>query len=368
MVTAAHEPAVVENGRDNTPIRGLRCALMHSGTAKGAYFLAEDLPADPDTRDDLLLRIMGSPEPLQIDGIGGGHPQTSKIAAVSRCPAPEIADLDYLFLQVHPDQPLVTAQQPCGNLLAGVGPFALSRGLIEAGPDITTVRIRMVKTGSIAVASFRADDAAEGGVCTVDLEFEDIAGSICGSQLPTGNVRDEIDGIPVTCIDNGMPVVLVHAADLGVTGYETCEQLESDPGLMDRKERLRLAAGRLMGLGDAEEGTVPKILLIAAPKDSGTLATRTFFAFGCHPSIGVLSAISVATAVVLPGSVAAGIATAPGNDGLVRLEHPSGSFDTRVISGHDTAAMVLTARMLFDGTVWPGPRQVLPSRAEPDED
>lgn len=364
MVTAAHEPTRTDTFRADsaaisTEMRGLRCALMRSGTSKGAYFLADDLPADPELRDSVLLRAMGSPDPDQVDGIGGGHPLRSKVAVVSRCPAPDVADIDYLFLQVHVDRPLVTAQQPCGNVLAGVGPFALARGLVRARSGIAQVRIRVVTTGSIATATFHADGAGEGAVCSVDLEFEDIAGSVCGSLLPTGNVRDEIDGIAVTCIDNGMPIVIAAAADLGITGYETCEQLDADLGLTARKEQLRLAAGRLMGLGDVAQTTVPKISLIAPPKARGTLATRTFFPQGCHTSIGVLSAVSVATAAVLPGSVAAGMAAAPGNDGLVRLEHPSGAFEARVISGHDTAAVVLTARMLFDGIVWPGPRQAL---------
>jgi 4-oxalomesaconate tautomerase len=366
MVTAAREPAEEQHGEGNGRTRGLRCMLMHSGAAKGAYFLAADLPSDQEERDDLLLRVMGSPDEMQLDGIGGGHSQSSKVAAVSRCPAPDVADVDFLFLQVHPDRPLVTAQQPCGNLLAGVGPFALSRGLVAARSDMARVRIRIVNTGSIATASFRPSAAADGGVCTVELEFEDIAGSVCGSQLPTGNVRDEIDGISVTCIDNGMPVVLVHANDLGVTGYETCEQLDSDLALAGRRERLWRTAGQMMGLGDTATASMPKITLIAAPKDRGTLAIRTFFAFGCHPSIGVLSALSVATAAMLPGSVAAGVATAPGDDGLVRLEHPSGAFDTRVISGHETAAVVLTTRTLFDGTVWPRAHRELSSAAGPD--
>jgi len=333
---------------------GVACVMMRGGTSKGAYFLASDLPADPDVRNDLLLRIMGSPDPRQIDGIGGGHPLASKVAVLSRCPDPDVADVDYLFLQIHVDRPLVTAEQPCGNILAGVGPFAAGKGLCV--PDERgRVRIRMTNTGGVAVATFRPGS----GVIAVDLEFQDTAGSVCGSLLPTGSPRDEIEGIAVTCIDNGMPVVMVTARDLGITGYESCAELEADAEFAQRREALRLSAGRLMGLGDVSDTTIPKVTLIAPPREGGTLATRTFIPHRCHASIGVLGAVTVATGASLPGSVAQGVADPPGPDGLVRLEHPTGFFDTRVTTGTSgavaTAAVVRTARKLFEGTVWPRP-------------
>jgi 4-oxalomesaconate tautomerase len=337
--------------------------MMRGGTSKGAYFLASDLPADPGARDDLLLRVMGSPDPRQIDGIGGGHPLASKVAVLSRCPDPDVADVDYLFLQVHVDRPLVTADQPCGNILAGVGPFAAEKGLC-APDERGRVRIRMTNTGGVAVAAFRPGSA----VVSVDLEFQDVAGSVCGSLLPTGSPRDDIDGVAVTCIDNGMPVVMVAARDLGITGYESCAQLEADGGFARRREALRLRAGLLMGLGDVTDTTIPKVTLIAPPREGGTLSTRTFIPHRCHASIGVLGAVTVATGASLPGSVAEGVAAAPGPGGLVRIEHPAGFFDTRVATGAGgaaTAAVVRTARKLFEGTVWPRPADLAASTTIP---
>ena len=247
--------------------------LMRGGTSKGAYFLAADLPAEPAARDDLLLRVMGSPDERQIDGLGGAHPLTSKVAVVSPSSDPR-ADVDYLFLQVAVDRPEVSDRQNCGNILAGVGPFAVERGLVPAGEEETSVRIRMVNSGDLATATFptpggRVDytgDAEISGVpgtaAPVVIEFPPGAGKL----LPTGRVRDTLDGTTVTCVDNGMPTVLITATSLGVTGYETPKDLEEDLTLAHRLRELRLAAGHLMGLGDVSDATVPKLTLLAPPR------------------------------------------------------------------------------------------------------
>jgi len=231
---------------------GVRCMLMRGGTSKGAYFLAEDLPADPAERDDLLLRIMGSPDARQIDGIGGAHPLTSKVAVISRSARPD-ADVDYLFLQVGVDTATVSDRQNCGNLLAGVGPFAVERGLVAKAP----VRIHMVNSGSVAAAAFPGADGTvdydgrtaiagvPGTAAAVVLAFDGTEGSATGALLPTGNVRDVIDGVTATCVDNGMPVVVVAASELGRTGYETVAELEADTELGARVQALRLAAEAL---------------------------------------------------------------------------------------------------------------------------
>ena len=356
---------------------GIRCLLMRGGTSKGGYFLREDLPADPQARDDLLLRLFGSPDERQIDGIGGGHPLTSKVAVVSRSEDDPDADVDYLFLQVQVDAPVVSAGQPCGNILAGVAPFAVERGLVTAGPETTTVRIRMVNTGALAFATIQTPGARprySGGTtiagvpfpaAPVAIRFADTAGAVCGALLPTGNVRDEIDGTPVTCVDNGMPVAVIAASSLGVTGYESGAELEANPELRERLERLRLRAGKLMGLGDVSTGTVPKMTLVAPAREGGTLCTRTFIPHRCHPAIGVLGAVSVATAAGLAGSVAAEVRAEAGAQGVrkqhvgndnggerIRIEHPTGSFDTE-IDADGRVAVIRTARKLFDGLAWP---------------
>jgi 4-oxalomesaconate tautomerase len=345
--------------------------LMRGGTSKGAYFLAADLPHDRGERDDLLLRIMGSPDPQQMDGIGGGHPLTSKVAIVTLSSDAD-ADVDYLFLQVAVDRPVVSEDQTCGNILAAVGPFAIERGLVPVRRDRTTVRIRMVNTGGVAVADIAtpggrvryAGDTLISGVprpaAVVPITFQATEGSTCGSLLPSGNVRDQIDGIAATLVDNGMPVVIVRADALGIAGDEAPAILEADARLRAQIEAIRLEAGSRMGLGDVSASPVPKVSIVSAAHAGGTLTTRTFIPHRCHTAIGVLGALTVATAVELEGSVAAEIAGTRQDDGTIRVEHPTGSFDVHVVLRRDAdgwhaerSQLVRTARKLFDGRVFP---------------
>jgi 4-oxalomesaconate tautomerase len=359
---------------DGVPNDGVRCMLMRGGTSKGAYFLADDLPADPTARDDVLLRIMGSPDERQIDGLGGAHPLTSKVAVVRPSTRPD-ADVDYLFLQVSVDEPLVSDRQNCGNLLAGIGPFAVERGLVVPDPGASTasVRVFMVNTDSIATATFpvaagvpvyegrTAIDGVPGVAAAIELDFDDIAGGSCGALLPTGNVVDVIDGTEVTLIDNGMPVVVMRAADVGIEGTESPAELESDTSLRRRLESIRLQAGPLMQLGDVTDTTVPKLTMVSAPTAGGDISTRTFIPHRCHEAIGVLGAVSVATAALLPGAPAAEmLRPGAGADGTVTCEHPTGVFTTTVdvdtsgdIPRVRRAGIVRTARKLMDGTVYP---------------
>lgn len=251
----------------------IRCMQMRGGTSKGAYFLASDLPADPAARDRVLLAVMGSPDPRQIDGIGGADPLTSKVAIVSPSTRAD-ADVDYLFAQVVVDEARVDYGQNCGNILAGVGPFAIERGLVDARDGTTAVAIHMLNTGQIAVASVSTPgrqvqydgdariDGVPGTAAAIPLAFRDTAGSTCGALLPTGNLKDTIDGVEVTCIDNGMPLVLIRARDLDRTGYETRDELDADEALKARVEAIRLAVGPRMNLGDVSARTVPKLSLI----------------------------------------------------------------------------------------------------------
>ncbi|MFE9366858.1 4-oxalomesaconate tautomerase [Streptomyces sp. NPDC006978] len=359
----------------------VRCLLMRGGTSKGAYFLADDLPRDPAARDDLLLRIMGSPDPRQVDGLGGAHPLTSKVAVVSVPDDPDV-DVDYLFLQVGVDTAEVSDRQNCGNLLAGVGPFAVERGLVAAGDGRTSVRIRMVNTGGLATASFptpggRVDytgpariSGVPGTAAPVVIEF-----ARGGSPLlPTGRARDVIAGTEVTCVDNGMPTVLIPAGALDATGYESPRELEENTGLRERVERIRLEAGPLMGLGDVRGTTVPKLSLLAPPAQDGAVTTRTFIPHRCHTSIGVLGAAGVAAGLRVPGGVADGIARLPPDGDRLRIEHPSGFLDIEAVvgTGADGApaalrtAVVRTARKIFDGAVFPRPEQTArPSEPSP---
>lgn len=346
---------------------GIPCLWMRGGTSKGAYFLASDLPVDTKVRDDLLLAIMGSPDPRQIDGIGGADPLTSKVAILSPSTRPD-ADVDYLFLQVFVDQPLVSDAQGCGNILAGVGPAAIERGLVAVAGDVTPVRIHMVNTGEVAVAKVATSggrvtytgDATIPGVpgthAPVPLMFENIAGSMCGALLPTGNAADTIDGIACTLIDNGMPCVIMRAADFGLTGQESRDDLDADAALKARIEAIRLAVGPLMNLGDVREKSVPKMTLVSPPAAGGAINTRSLIPHRVHASVGVFAAISVATACLLPGSVAAAMAQVPA-DGRFRIEHPTGDLevflDVDDAGNVRSAGTLRTARKLFDGRVFP---------------
>lgn len=347
----------------------VRCSVIRGGTSKGLYFHAADLPSDRETRDAVLLAAMGSPDPREIDGMGGAHPLTSKVAVVVKS-SREDADVDYLFLQVWPDRAEISDNQNCGNLLAGVGPFALEEGLIEPTGDLTSVRIWMQNTETLAVAHVQtpggkvrydgaaAIDGVPGTHAPIPIDFLDVAGSTCGALLPTGNAVDEVIGIRVTCIDNGMPVVCIKAEDVGLTGHESPSEIEANLEVKKRIEDIRLAVGPMMNLGDVTNKTVPKMTLVSTPQRGGAVDTRTLIPHRVHEAIGVFGAVSVATACLVPGSVASEVAKI--NDpGEVEIEHPTGFFtvsmDVEVIDGAvvvKQAALLRTARLLMRGDVF----------------
>ncbi len=344
------------------------CMWMRGGTSKGGYFLKDDLPEDTAQRDAFLLGVMGSPDPRQIDGLGGADPLTSKVAVVSKSSRQGI-DVDYLFLQVFVDQAIVTDAQNCGNILAGVGPFAIERGLVAATGDETRVAIFMENTGQVAVAAvatpggvvtYQGDAAIDGVPGThapVPLEFRDTAGSSCGALLPTGNAVDVINGVAVTLIDNGMPCVVMKAADVGITGYEDRDWLDNATDLKAQIEAIRLIVGPMMNLGDVKDKSVPKMMLVAPPKNGGAVTVRSFIPHRAHATIGVLGAVSVATACLIEGSPAAEVAKIPdGSRKTLSVEHPTGEMSC-VLEVDDngavqTAALLRTARKLMDGVVF----------------
>jgi 4-oxalomesaconate tautomerase len=350
----------------------LPCSVIRGGTSKGLYFHADDLPSDKDLRDAVLLAAMGSPDEREIDGMGGGHPLTSKVAVV-RPSTRSDADVDYLFLQVWPDRAEVSDNQNCGNLLAGVGPFALEEGMLEITGDLSEVRIWMQNTQSLAVAKVQTPegrvrydgdariDGVPGTSAPIPINFLDVAGSSCGALLPTGNVVDTVLGVRVTCIDNGMPVVCLNASDFGLTGYETPAEIEANAQVCTRVEEIRRVLGPMMNLGDVTKKTVPKMSLLAPAQQGGSVSTRTFIPTRVHEAIGVFGAVSVATACLIPGSVAHEVATvsSEGAQTLVKVEHPTGYFDVAmdiIEVGGDvhvkSSALLRTARLLMRGNVF----------------
>jgi 4-oxalomesaconate tautomerase len=341
--------------------------MMRGGTSKGAYFLADDLPTGKAERDRALLSIMGSPDPRQIDGIGGADPLTSKVAIIKPSKREGI-DIDYLFLQVFVDQAIVTDAQNCGNILAGVAPFAIERGLVNVSQEHTYVSIFMENTeqiatvrvstpnGEVCYAGDTVIDGVPGTAAPLLIEFAQTQGSTCGALLPTGHTKDVVDGYEITCIDNGMPVVLVNAEQFGMTGRESREQLEQNEPLKSKLEALRLAVGPMMNLGDVTHKSVPKMTLLSVA-DTGAISTRTFIPHRCHASIGVLGAVSVATACIIEGTVANALARFdPKPCMTLSIEHPSGEMsvvlEQNTQGDIESSAIVRTARKLFDGLVF----------------
>ena len=349
-------------------MKSARCMWMRGGTSKGGYFLKDDLPSNIAERDAFLLRVMGSPDPLQIDGMGGADPLTSKVAVISKSER-DGDEVDYLFLQVFVDEAIVSDAQNCGNILAGVGPFAIERGLITAQDGETKVTIYMQNTDQVAVATVQTPsgkvtysgdakiDGVPGAHAPIPLEFRDTAGSSCGALLPTGNAVDVVNGVPVTLIDNGMPCVVMKAADVGITGYEDRDWLDANTELKAIVEAIRLAVGERMNLGHVREKSVPKMMLVAPPRNGGAITVRSFIPHRAHATIGVLGAVSVATACLIKESVAADIALVPdGQRKLLSVEHPTGEMSCVLECNDDgtvlSAALLRTARKLMDGVVF----------------
>jgi 4-oxalomesaconate tautomerase len=367
------------------------CLLLRGGTSRGPFFNAADLPSDIPTRDKVLLAIMGSPDKRQIDGLGGAHPLTSKVGIVRKSTTPGV-DLDFLFAQLQPDKDTVDTTPNCGNMLAAVAPFALETGMAQAQGDASTFRVLTLNTGmqcDITVQTpggrVRYDgdariDGVPGSAAPITINFLDTAGSVCSGLLPTGNVKDTVTvaadpaaagfapfTLDVTCIDNGMPLVIFKASDLGRTGYEGVAELNADTELRQRIEALRLQISLKMGLGDVSRKNYPKMTLIAAPRAGGSISTRSFIPHVCHDAIGVLAAVTVGTACVLKGSVCDGVAVMrPGRQPVVSVEHPTGEFsvalglDARDPQKVTKAALLRTARLLMRGeamvpaAIWSG--------------
>ena len=355
------------------------CYFMRGGTSKGPFFLESDLPADVATRNRVLLSVMGSPDKRQIDGLGGAHPLTSKVGIVRASRTPGVA-VDFLFAQLQPDKDLVDTTPNCGNMLAAVLPFAIERGLVAVQGNTTTARVLTLNTdmqcdvtvqtphGRVAYAGDARIDGAPGTSAPITINFLDTAGSVCAGLLPTGKLRDvlRVEGagfeafdIEVTCIDNGMPLVLLRAADIGRTGYESVDDLNADQALKTKLEALRLQVSWLMGLGDVSKKNYPKMTLIAAPRDGGSISTRSFIPHVCHDAIGVLAAVTVGTACVLQGSVCDGIALMPqGVSKKVSVEHPTGEFSVELETDPKNpqtvtkAALLRTARLIMRGEVF----------------
>ena len=359
-------------------LRAIPAIMMRGGTSRGPYFNAADLPEDREMIAKVLIAAMGAGAPLQVDGIGGAQPTTSKVAMLSRS-AHEGAEIDYFFAQVHATEASVDFKPSCGNILAGVGPAAIEMGLIEAQDGETRVRIHNVNTGALIEAVVRTPggivtydgdariDGVPGTAAPVILNFMNVTGSKTGKLFPTGQRIDEIDGIAVTCIDVAMPMVIARAESFGLSGHESRQELDDNRAFYDRMEPIRREAGTRMGLGDVSQSVVPKFGLLARPISGGTLAGRYFMPWDAHPTFAVTGSICTGSCVLAPGTVAEGLIDRPdGSPVTVAIEHPSGQidvvFDYAIKDGDfelRSAGVLRTARKLFAGNlfipagVWP---------------
>lgn len=350
---------------------GIPFLFMRGGTSRGPYFNRKDLPDDRSVLAEVLISALGAGNPLNIDGIGGGAAVTTKVAILSRSDRDD-ADIDYFFAQVAVNERGVDFKPTCGNILSGVGPAALEMGLMAAIGDQTRLRIFSVNTGArieavvetpegqVRYDGSAAIDGVPGTAAPVYLNFMDVVGSSCGALLPTGNLRDMIDGIEVTCMDVAMPVVMARAVDFGLTGHETAAQLDENRTFYDRMEPIRRSAGQLMGMGDVSNSVTPKFALLAPARDGGTISTRYFMPKSCHPTMAVTGAQCIASCVLTPGTVAEGLAaSASGSPALVKIEHPSGAIDVTVDYTNsaggfklNSAGLLRTARLLAKGEVF----------------
>jgi 2-methylaconitate cis-trans-isomerase PrpF len=346
------------------------CVIMRGGTSRGPFFHASDLPADVPTRDAVLLSVMGSPHQIQIDGIGGSHSVTSKVAMISKSKHPG-ADVDYLFAQVQINENIVDTKPNCGNMLVAVGPFAIETGLVPARSGETTVRIFNVNTqslvdsivqtpgGQVTYSGDAAIDGVPGTAAPIRLNFKSAIGSVTRKMLPTGKPLDVIDGIEASCVDVAMPIVLMRAEAFGKTGHETAVELDADRELLKRMEAIRVKAGLLMGMGDVSKSVVPKMALLSKPRSGGVIASRFFVPETCHKAHPVTGTVCIASACAIPGTVAARISPLPqAPQGMIRIEHPQGmiviDLDVDFTGGRQElrrAALVRTARRIFEGHV-----------------
>ena len=359
-----------------TDLMGIPCIFMRGGTSRGPFFKADDLPQDAAARDRVLLAAMGSPDVRQIDGLGGADTLTSKVAIVSRSTRPGV-DVDYLFAQVDIGKPIVDTNPSCGNMLAGVAPFAIETGLFPAQDGETHVMIYNVNTearieaivqtpgGRVKYAGDARIDGVPGTAAPIVLNFMDVVGSISGKLLPTGNTRDVIDGIEVSCVDVAMPMIMMRAKDFGLTGYEGRAEINPNKALFARIEPIRREAGRRMGFGDVSDKVIPKVGLLSPPRDGGTIASRYLTPHALHAAHAVTGAVCVASACAVEGTIAHELAKPDdANPRTIWIEHPSGQVDVLLQTKGKGAEMdvvagtLRTARPIMKGEVLV-PRRVL---------
>ena len=349
--------------------------FMRGGTSRGPYFNRADLPQDLDTLSKVLVSVVGSGHPLNIDGIGGGNAVTTKVAMLSKSDS-AWADVDYFFAQVSVKDQRVDYQPTCGNILTAVASAAIEMGLVAAQDPHTRVNIHAVNTGAKVTATvqtpnqkvaYQGDtkiDGVPGTAAAVVLKFMDVAGSATGAFLPTGNLQDSFDGIPVTCMDVAIPMVIANAESFGLTGHENCATLNANKGFFAAMESVRLQAAIKMGMGDCSQSVTPKFGLLAPANAQGDICTRYFMPWTAHPTLAVTGSQCLAACALTPGTVSDDLWQRPtGTSAQVVLEHPMGVIevlvdyalveqDHKLAFIHHSAGLTRTCRLLAKGSVF----------------
>ncbi|MEO1248381.1 MAG: 4-oxalomesaconate tautomerase [Pseudomonadota bacterium] len=358
---------------------GIPFVFMRGGTSRGPYVNRADLPEDRAILADVLVAMVGSGHPLNIDGLGGGATVTTKVAILS--PSDDAwADVDYFFAQVSVEDRLVDFKPTCGNILVGVGPAAIEMGIVPTRGEVTDVNIRAVNTGARVTASIKtprgaiayegetAIDGVPGTASPIGLRFMDVVGGVTGSLFPTGHRQDTIEGITVSCMDVAMPMVIARADDFGLTGYEGAAELDDNAAFLARMEAVRLVAGERMGMGEVGKSVTPKFGLLAPAREGGSATVRYFTPWSCHPTVAVTGSQCLAACLLADGTIGVGLMSRrPEAPAKVVLEHPMGKMDVLVEYTQDdtdftvtSAGLERTARKIAQGSVfvppsvWPG--------------
>lgn len=351
----------------------IACTFMRAGTSKGPFLDLRDLPTNIQERDQALLKIMGSPDKKQIDGIGGAAFVTSKMVMVQPSKRKDI-DVDYLFAQCIIDQPIIDTKPTCGNMMSGVAPFAVEKGWVKANHPETTVRVYNFNTDSTIEMVIQtpkgevnytngdfAIDGVPGTGAPILMRLSNIAGGATGKLFPTGNKKDFINGLPVSIVDAGNIMMLVKAKDLGLTGLEDADFFAKNKNPRELIEVTRLKAGLLAGMGDVSNSVLPKVGILSNPRVGGSIKSQYLTPHSLHPTHAVSGAVCIATACKAEGTVAADLAQVDKDafSEKIILEHPSGIIPVEIeVEGSgetftvNRAGTLRTARKLMDGFVY----------------
>ena len=327
-------------------LRSIPAYLMRGGTSKGLIFHKKDLPSDRNVLTEYLLKIMGSPDVRQINGLGGGTSVTSKVCIISKSLEKDV-DIDYFFAQVEVDRNHVDYAPTCGNMLSALGPFAIEEGLVETSDEITKVNVKSINTNALITLDvptpdrklkYSGDfkiDGVPGTGSQILMNFKNLEGKTTGNLFPTGNTTDTFDGINVTCFDLATSMMICDAKEFNILGNENSKELNNNKKLLDKIETIRLLAGKKMGMGDVKGKVLPKVSLLSKSINENSIVSRYFTPYSCHETHAVTGTCCVASSCLIPGTVGFRLLNTKNslnfNKENIKIEHPMGSIDCIIV-------------------------------------